>query len=198
MEFHGTGNGVAEQTREVGEIAAVNGGQRYIWETNLEKRNRIWQARHDAYWATLRLRPGSKAFVTDVCVPISRLAETVERTQRKVAELGLLAPIVGHAGDGNFHCSVLIDEADGQEIRTTIGFCSWLNELVLSMDGTCTGEHGIGQGKRDYLRKELGDAVDLMARIKSAFDPGNIMNPGKIFPFPEIPEQPAARIIAVP
>ena len=130
----------------------------------------------------LALRPGCKAVATDVCVPISRLAEAVVKTNEKSAELGLIAPIVGHAGDGNFHASVLVDPQDTDEIARTESFISWLNDLAISLDGTCTGEHGIGQGKRPYLVKELGGAVDVMGQVKRAIDPNNIMNPGKILP----------------
>ena len=129
----------------------------------------------------LALRPGCKAVATDVCVPISRLAEAVVAAQDKATELGLIAPIVGHAGDGNFHASLLLDMEDEQEVRHAEDYVSWLADLAISMEGTCTGEHGIGQGKQAYLSRELGDAVDVMGRIKHALDPQNIMNPGKIF-----------------
>jgi D-lactate dehydrogenase (cytochrome) len=148
----------------------------------MEERNKLWQARHDAYWAMLALRPGCKAVATDVCVPISRLAEAVGRANAKAAELDLIAPIVGHAGDGNFHASLLLDMDDADEVARAEAFISWLNELAISMEGTCTGEHGIGQGKRPYLVKELGAAVGVMGAIKQALDPDNIMNPGKILP----------------
>ena len=147
-----------------------------------EERNKLWQARHDAYWAIVGLRPGCKAVATDVCVPISRLAEAVTAAQARAAELGLIAPIVGHAGDGNFHASLLVDMENAEEVARGEAFVKWLAELAISMDGTCTGEHGIGQGKRSYLTKEMGGAVDVMKTVKAAFDPHNILNPGKILP----------------
>jgi len=128
------------------------------------------------------LRPGCKAVATDVCVPISRLADAVGAANARAAELGLIAPIVGHAGDGNFHASLLLDMEDADEVARAETFVSWLNDLAISMDGTCTGEHGIGQGKRPYLVKELGAAADVMGMIKRALDPDNILNPGKILP----------------
>ncbi len=182
LEFHGSEAGVAEQAESFGELAESFDGTGYAATTTLEERNKLWQARHDAYWAMMALRPGCKAVATDVCVPISRLAEAVVATNDKAAELGLIAPVVGHAGDGNFHASVLMDMEDADEIARTEAFISWLNDMAISLDGTCTGEHGIGQGKRPYLVKELGAAVDVMGMIKRALDPDNIMNPGKILP----------------
>ena len=180
LEFHGTEAGVAEQAEIFGMLADENGGTGYAATTSLEERNKLWQARHDGYWAMLALRPGAKAVTTDVCVPISRLADAVGAAQAKAEELGMVAPVVGHAGDGNFHASVLIDLDNADEVARSEEFVSWLNDLAISMDGTCTGEHGIGQGKRPYLIKELGGAVDVMGAIKRALDPDNIMNPGKI------------------
>ena len=132
------------------------------------------------YWATHQLRPGAKGVSTDVCVPISRLAEAVNGAQAKAEELGLLAPIVGHVGDGNFHALPLIDMDNPDEVKAVEEFVAWLNEYAISLDGTCTGEHGIGQGKRPYLEKELGVATRYMAAVKAALDPQNILNPGKI------------------
>ena len=182
LEFHGSDAGVVEQTETFAVLADENGGTDYQATTTMEERNKLWQARHDAYWAMLALRPGCKAVATDVCVPISRLAEAVGRANAKAAELDLIAPIVGHAGDGNFHASLLLDMDDADEVARAEDFISWLNELAISMEGTCTGEHGIGQGKRPYLVKELGAAVGVMGAIKQALDPDNIMNPGKILP----------------
>ncbi|SFQ97748.1 FAD-binding oxidoreductase [Poseidonocella sedimentorum] len=181
LEFHGSEQGVAEQTATFAEIAADCGGTDFQEATSPEARSALWQARHDAYWAAIALRPGAVGFSTDVCVPISRLAEAVTAAQEKAGSLGLVAPIVGHVGDGNFHTLPLIDMNDEDERARAREYVSWLNELAISLDGTCTGEHGIGQGKMPYLRKELGHAVDVMAAIKVAIDPGNIMNPGKIF-----------------
>ncbi|PSL21182.1 FAD-binding oxidoreductase [Shimia abyssi] len=180
LEFHGSEASVAEQAEIFGEIAGDVGGSGFEWTTKAEDRNKLWQARHDMYWATLALRPGAKGISTDVCVPISRLAECVTAAQDKAAELGLLAPIVGHVGDGNFHALPLIDMENPDEVAAGAAFISWLNDLAISMDGTCTGEHGIGQGKKPYLRRELGGAVSVMEAIKAAIDPDDIMNPGKI------------------
>ena len=183
LEFHGTEAGVKEQAETFGEIAAELGGSEFIWSTRAEERLKLWQARHDAYWACIALRPGTKSVATDVCVPISRLAECIAETEVDIAEAGLIAPIVGHAGDGNFHVSVLVDDTSREEIEALEKFVERLNMRALAMDGTCTGEHGIGQGKVPYLSAELGGAVDLMRQIKRALDPDNIMNPGKVFPF---------------
>jgi D-lactate dehydrogenase (cytochrome) len=180
LEFHGTEASVAEQAEIFGALAEEEGGEGYTATTSTEERNKLWKARHDAYWAMLQLRPGAKAIATDVCVPISRLADCVGAAQRKAEELDLMAPIVGHAGDGNFHVSLLIDMEDAQEVARAAGYVSWLNDVAIEMEGTCTGEHGIGQGKKPYLRKELGAAVDVMVSIKRALDPKGIMNPGKI------------------
>ncbi len=164
-------------------LAEEEGGTGYQATATLEERNKLWQARHDAYWAVMALRPGCKAVATDVCVPISRLAEAVAASDAKARELGLIAPVVGHAGDGNFHASLLLDMEDAGEVARAESFISWLNDMAISMDGTCTGEHGIGQGKRPYLVKELGpEAISVMGAIKVALDPDNIMNPGKILP----------------
>lgn len=182
LEFHGSDAGVAEQAETFGALAEDFGGTGYAATTSAEERTKLWQARHDAYWAMLALRPGSKAVATDVCVPISKLAEAVVATNEKAAELGLIAPVVGHAGDGNFHASVLVDMNDLQEVAHAEEFVSWLNERAIALGGTCTGEHGIGQGKRPYLVQELGGAVDVMGAIKRALDPDDIMNPGKILP----------------
>jgi D-lactate dehydrogenase (cytochrome) len=181
VEFHGTERSVAEQSERFGEIIAELGGGPFEWATKAEERSRLWQARHDGYLAARRLRPGASAFATDVCVPISRLAECVTATQREVAELNLVAPILGHVGDGNFHLSLLVDLADDDEVRRAMLLMERLVELALSMDGTCTGEHGVGQGKMKYLLAEHGPtALAAMAAIKHALDPQNIMNPGKI------------------
>ncbi|MEX0319428.1 MAG: FAD-binding oxidoreductase [Ruegeria sp.] len=182
LEFHGSDAGVVEQAETFGQITEEFGGSDFAATTSTEERNKLWQARHDMYWASLQLRPGASGISTDVCVPISRLAECVTAAQEKTAELGLLAPIVGHVGDGNFHTLLLIDMENADEVANAETFVGWLNDLAISMDGTCTGEHGIGQGKKPYLEKELGAATQYMAMIKTALDPDNIMNPGKILP----------------
>ncbi len=179
LEFHGSEAGVAEQAETFGEIATDDGGSGFVWTTKPEDRTRLWRARHDAYWAALGLRPGAKGIATDVCVPISRLAECVTQAQDKIAEMGLIAPIVGHVGDGNFHTLLLIDMSNTEEIAQAERFVGWLNDLAISMEGTCTGEHGIGQGKARYLAREMGPATEVMARIKAALDPCGIMNPQK-------------------
>jgi D-lactate dehydrogenase (cytochrome) len=181
LEFHGTSAGVAEQSERFGEIAAEFGSGPFAWATHPEERSRLWQARHDAYWAALTLRPGARPFATDVCVPISRLADCVEETQRDIAETGLTAPIVGHVGDGNFHVSPLVDMDDPGDIARAEAFSSRLVRRALAMEGTCTGEHGVGQKKIQYLEEEFTPStLDLMRRVKRAFDPDNLLNPGKI------------------
>src|SRR5215203_5732937 len=184
LEFHGSDAGVKEQAERFGEIAADLGGGPFEWATKAEDRNRLWQARHDVYWSVFTLRPGAKATATDVCVPISRLAECVEATKRDADASGLVAPMVGHVGDGNFHVSPLIDMDDPDEIARVEAFISRLVERALAMEGTCTGEHGVGQNKMKYLEAEHGaGALDLMRTLKRAIDPNNIMNPGKIVAF---------------
>lgn len=182
LEFHGSENSVAEQAELFGGIAEEFGGTGFEWTASTEERNKLWQARHDAYWASVSLRPGAKGISTDICVPISRLAECVTAAQEKLDEMGFIAPIVGHVGDGNFHTLPLIDMDNPDEVAKADEFVGWLNDLAISVGGTCTGEHGIGQGKKPYLVKELGGAVNMMAAIKHAIDPDNIMNPGKIIP----------------
>ncbi|MBM1816285.1 FAD-binding oxidoreductase [Pseudosulfitobacter pseudonitzschiae] len=180
LEFHGSDAGVVEQAETFGAIAEEFGGTGYTATTSTEERNALWKARHNAYWASLGLRPGAKGISTDVCVPISRLAEIVVAAQERLEELGFLAPIVGHVGDGNFHSLVLVDENSPEEMTKAEDYVSWLAETAISMDGTCTGEHGVGQGKMPYLVKELGEATDVMIAIKRALDPDNILNPGKV------------------
>jgi D-lactate dehydrogenase (cytochrome) len=185
VEFHGSDSGVAEQAETFGMIAQENGGGPFLWTSVAEERTKLWKARHDAYWASLTLRPGAKGLSTDVCVPISRLAECVAETEADIAEMGLIAPIVGHAGDGNFHTLALMDADDPAEIALVEKFVARLNERAVRMGGTCTGEHGIGQGKAGFLPREMGHGVDVMRQIKQALDPDNILNPGKIWPMPE-------------
>jgi D-lactate dehydrogenase (cytochrome) len=183
LEFHGTTAGVAEQSERFGEIAADLGGGPFAWTTNTEERTKLWQARHDAYWAAVALRPGTRPFATDVCVPLSRLAECVVETQRDIVACGMIAPIAGHVGDGNFHCSPLIDMDNPQEVAAARDFNARLIERALAMEGTCTGEHGVGQGKMKYLKAEHGEALGVMRSIKHALDPNDLMNPGKIVAF---------------
>jgi D-lactate dehydrogenase (cytochrome) len=182
LEFHGTEGGVAEQAERFGEIAAECGGGPFAWTAKAEERTKLWQARHDAYWAQVAFRPGAKVLATDVCVPISRLAECVTETRADIDRMGLVAPIVGHAGDGNFHVGLSVMMDDPEEIAAAERFLTLLTERAIIMDGTCTGEHGVGQGKMKYLEAEHGrPAIDAMRAVKAALDPDNIMNPGKIF-----------------
>ena len=181
LEFHGTEASVAEQSERFGEIAAEFGGGPFEWATRPEERSRLWDARHHAAMSNFALRPGAQMIPTDVCVPISRLAECVTQTQRDIEESRIMAPIVGHVGDGNFHLTLLVDMDDADEVKRAKGLSERLVERALSMDGTCTGEHGVGQGKMKYLLAEHGaPALAVMASIKRALDPQNIMNPGKI------------------
>ena len=181
LEFHGTEASVAEQSKRFGEIAAEFGGGPFTWTTRPEERTRLWEARHHAALSNFALRPGATIVATDVCVPISRLAECVTETQRDIEASRILAPIVGHVGDGNFHLTMLVDMDDRDELKRAEALSERLVERALAMDGTCTGEHGVGQGKMKYLAAEHGRAaLDVMASIKRALDPHNIMNPGKI------------------
>ncbi len=181
LEFHGSDSSVKEQAETFGDIAEEFGSEGFAFTTREEDRKKLWQARHDTYWASLALRPGAKGISTDCCVPVSRLAECVTAAQAKAQELGLIAPVVGHVGDGNFHTLPLIMMDDPDEVARAKEFVGWLNDLAISMDGTCTGEHGIGQGKAKYLMDELGEgAVTMMAAVKRGIDPFNIFNPGKI------------------
>ena len=181
VEFHGTPAGVEEQAERFGEIAAEHGGGGFTWAVRPEDRSRLWQARHDVFWAGFALRPGTKAIPTDVCVPLSRLADCVTATQADLVASDLVGPIVGHVGDGNFHVGLMVDAADAAEVARTEAFMERLVLRALAMEGTCTGEHGVGQGKAKYLLKEHAPgALAMMAAIKQAIDPQNIMNPGKI------------------
>ena len=180
LEFHGTDKSVAEQTEMFGEIAAEFGGSPIEWVETVEARNKLWKARHDAYYGMLAHRPGSQGIATDACVPISRLAECLHETLKDVEELGLIAPVIGHVGDGNFHVSPLVMMDDADEVARAETMIERLNLRTIAMEGTCTGEHGIGQGKRRFLKLEHGTGADIMAAIKRSIDPLNIMNPGKV------------------
>ena len=180
FEFHGTDHGVEEQSRTVGELAAEYGGGDFQWATLQEDRNRLWQARHDAYYAALSLRPGCKGWATDVCVPISRLAECILETRRDIDASGLTVPLVGHVGDGNFHLVFLVNPDDEAEMQQAAAINDRMVVRAIDMGGTCTGEHGIGYGKLGFLKHEHGDAVSVMRAVKQALDPKGIMNPGKI------------------
>ena len=180
-EFHGSPGAVAEAEATFRELAGGFGGGGFRTASSTEDRSRLWQARHDVYWAVTALRPGSRGLSTDVCVPVSRLADCMAAAESKAAAMDLFAPIAGHVGDGNFHHLILVDMADADERARVDEFVGWLNDLAISMGGTCTGEHGIGQGKRKYLAREAGPALGPMRAIKAALDPLGIMNPGKIF-----------------
>ncbi|UVK41850.1 FAD-binding protein [Mesorhizobium sp. AR07] len=179
-EFHGSHASVKEQSQAFAEIASEFGAADLVWTANHEERARLWQARHDVFWAVLGLRPGAKGISTDVCVPISRLAECIVAATTHAETLGLIAPIAGHVGDGNFHNLILINPDSPEEVAAAKSYIGWLNQLALSMEGTCTGEHGVGQGKQAYLVAELGPALHDMLAIKRALDPKGIMNPGKM------------------
>ena len=179
-EFHGTASSVQEQVKQVQLISSDFGGADFNWASRPEERSKLWQARHDAHYANMQLRPGAKAWPTDVCVPISRLAECIAETRQDIEASGLLAPIVGHVGDGNFHVDMVLDPENEGEINRAIALNERLVTRALDMEGTCTGEHGVGYGKIDNLEQEHGAALDLMRGMKKVFDPLNIMNPGKI------------------
>ena len=185
FEFHGTKTSVVEQAETVQAIAKENGGMDFIWATKAEERTALWDARHNAYFACLQLRPGARAVSTDVCVPISRLAECVHETMADVKDYINPVPLLGHIGDGNFHLMFLIDPDKPEETELAKQFNKRLIERALKMEGTCTGEHGIGMGKMGSMRLELGDDVmDIMRDIKHVFDPDDLMNPGKVVPLP--------------
>ena len=184
LEFHGTEKGVVEQAEMVQEIARENGGMDFQWATKPEERTKLWEARHQAYFACLQLKPGSRALSTDVCVPISRLAECVTETTKDLEKSALPIPLFGHVGDGNFHLVILIDPQNEKEIAEAKDINVRVVRRALAMEGTCTGEHGIGIGKQAYLAEELGEAVDLMRDLKRTFDPENLLNPGKIVALP--------------
>src|SRR6267378_4317980 len=185
LEFHGTQASVVEQARQVQEIARENGGLDFQWATRPEERTRIWEARHHAYFACLQLKPGSRAVSTDVCVPISRLAECVMQTAKEIENASMPIPLFGHVGDGNFHLVILIDPNSRAELDEAKALNARLVERALAMEGTCTGEHGIGMGKQGSLQAELGeDVIGLMRDIKKLFDPDNLMNPGKVVSLP--------------
>ena len=180
VEFHGTEAGTKEQSDLFGEIAAGLGGGPFEWATKTEDRERLWKARHDGFWAMKNMRPGKASIATDVCVPISQLARCVSETQRDLEDHDIFGPIVGHVGDGNFHVVLFCDTSDKDEVKSVESFCDRLVLRAIAMGGTCTGEHGIGMGKKKYLEAEHGAGLVVMRTLKQALDPGNIMNPGKI------------------
>ena len=181
LEFHGSSVSVADQVQTFEEISRDFGASGFQWADKEEDRTRLWRARHDAYYAGLAVTPGSQGYVTDVCVPISRLAECISETQQDIAASGLYAPIIGHVGDGNFHATMFFDPDDDSAMQKALALDKRMVQRALDMGGTCTGEHGIGMGKLKHMRNEHGDAaVETMQAIKKALDPQNIMNPGKV------------------
>ncbi len=180
FEFHGTETGAKEQAETVQAIAEEFGGSAFQWTSKMEDRNKLWQARHDAYYAAIALRSGCQGWATDVCVPVSRLAECINETKDDLEETGLISPLVGHVGDGNFHMLYIVDPNNQEEMAKAQAHSDRMVMRALEMGGTCTGEHGVGYGKIHFLTNEHGDAMSLMRSLKTAFDPDNIMNPGKI------------------
>ncbi len=180
FECHGTPRGVEEQVAQVKEFASEHGGSAFRWAATPEERSRLWQARHDAHYASMASRPGARVWATDVCVPISRLAQCIGETRADLAASSLTGGIVGHVGDGNFHVGILVDPTRPEEIAEAAKLNERLVQRAIAMDGTCTGEHGVGYGKMDFLIAEHGEAVSVMRMLKRALDPDNIMNPGKI------------------
>ncbi|GIL97048.1 hypothetical protein Vretimale_2756 [Volvox reticuliferus] len=193
FEFHGSSTAVSEQAELVGSLAKEYGGSKFEWATSPEERARLWKARHTAYWAAISLRPGCKGFPTDVCVPISRLTECVMESQEDARQAGLVAPIVGHVGDGNFHMMLVVDPRVAGEVAQARGVVGRMVHRALGMQGTCTGEHGIGYGKLPYLLAEHGRTpLEVMHAVKAALDPYDILNPGKLGSAPDTLERLAA------
>jgi D-lactate dehydrogenase (cytochrome) len=185
FEFHGISEtAVEDQIRAVEEIAREHGARGFKWAASLEDRNTLWQARHNAYYATVASRPGARAWTTDICVPISHLAECILETQQDLAQANVVAPLVGHAGDGNFHLIIMLDPGDQAEFDRVTRISERLVERALKFGGTCSGEHGVGVGKLKYLAAEHGASLEVMRAIKKAIDPNNLMNPGKLIPDP--------------
>ena len=180
LEFHGTDVSARNQVELFRQIAESEGAIRFDWAEKEEDRRKLWKARHEFYWAVKSTWPGKDTFATDICVPISRLAECVVETQADIKSLGLIAPIAGHAGDGNFHTQPMVDRSNPKEVEAVETFMERLIARAIRMEGTCTGEHGVGQGKAKYLKAEIGEGLAVMRAIKTALDPQGIFNPGKI------------------
>ena len=180
LEFHGTEASVAEQIEMFSEIGREFAMSDFAWAEKTEDRNRLWAARHNAYYAGKALRPGCEGVVTDVCVPISALADCIAHTKALIAETGLMAPLVGHVGDGNFHLLILVEKDNADEMALAKKLVGQVNEAALKFGGTVTGEHGVGTGKRAYMEAEHGAAYQIMGQLKQTLDPQNIMNPGKL------------------
>ena len=185
LEFCGSKVQVAEQATTVKDILAEHGGHGFQWADRPEERRRLWTPRHHAYFACLQLRPGSRAVSTDACVPLSRLADCVAQTLDDIQASGLMAPLFGHVGDGNFHCVLLVDTANAEEVASAEALAHRIAQRAIAMEGTCTGEHGVGMHKISYLQEEHGpEGAELMRRIKQALDPLNLLNPGKVVALP--------------
>jgi D-lactate dehydrogenase (cytochrome) len=182
LEFHGSTAGVAEQAETVGDIARDHHCLGFNWTSDPDERSRLWEARHNVYYAQQSLRKGARGYVTDACVPISRLAEAILETAEDLDASPLLAPLVGHVGDGNFHLAILVDPDDPREMAEAERLGMRISERAIRLGGTVTGEHGVGLGKRKFMRKEHGDAWEIMGDIKRSLDPRGILNPGKIVP----------------
>ncbi len=182
LEFHGTESSVLEQADQVSQIVSENGGSDFKWSIREEEKNRLWKARHEVAYACKALRPGCAMWSTDVCVPVSRLTECILQTRADIDRTGLTAPIVGHVGDGNFHVVMILDSDNIDEVENCRAFNERLLQRALDMNGTVTGEHGIGYGKKAFMHREHGGSVEVMRMIKNTLDPLNILNPGKILP----------------
>ncbi|KAK3608029.1 hypothetical protein CHS0354_031015 [Potamilus streckersoni] len=182
LEFHGNASGLEDQTKLVAEIVQANGGSNFVWAKDPEVRNHLWKARHEILYACMALKPGTKPYSTDVCVPISNLPKVITRTKEMIQEAGIIGPIVGHVGDGNFHVFYPVHPDDQETLAKVKDVSHKMALLALELDGTCTGEHGIGQGKRELLEREIGESgIKVMRHLKMALDPRGIMNPGKVF-----------------
>ena len=180
VEFHGSEEGVKEDAERFGAVAEEFGAEGFAWSTKTEDRNRLWRMRHDAYYAIMSAHPGKRAVTTDVCVPISRLADVVTETQADIADSGLYGPLVGHVGDGNFHSTMVVDPEKPEELKTAKALAHRMTERALAHQGTVTGEHGVGLGKMAYMEAEHGAGWQVMADLKRTLDPDNLLNPGKV------------------
>jgi D-lactate dehydrogenase (cytochrome) len=182
IEFNGSERGVAEDAERFAEVVSEMGGAEFTWASTTEDRNRLWKMRHGAYTACLAARPGRTAVVTDVCVPIAHLAAVVAETRADIDAEGLIGPILGHVGDGNFHAILMVNRDDQGELSRAKALAGRMAERALAHRGTITGEHGIGLGKRAYMAREHGEGWQVMGQLKAALDPKNILNPGKVVP----------------
>jgi len=182
LEFHGSSQAVQEQSEQVAGLAETHGGGPFLWSTDADERNRLWQARHDIHFALLATRPGARVWGTDVCVPVSRLADCIADTRKDMERASFFISLAGHVGDGNFHLGMVVDPANAAEMEEAATINERLVHRALAAGGTCTGEHGVGLGKSKFLAAEHGAGLDVMRALKEALDPAGVMNPGKIFP----------------